>query len=43
MIDPTNDASQGVIGKLGFTFWKQAEVDGYVDNMYRRRIGSRTS
>jgi RimJ/RimL family protein N-acetyltransferase len=36
MIDPTNQPSQGVIGKLGFTFWKQAEVDGYVDNLYRR-------
>ena len=43
MIDPTNDASQGVIGKLGFTFWKQAEVDGYVDNLYRRGITPRPS
>ena len=43
MIDPTNDASRGVIGKLGFTFWKQAEVDGYVDNMYRKQIGSHLS
>ena len=24
MIDPRNEASQGVIAKLGFTFWKQA-------------------
>jgi RimJ/RimL family protein N-acetyltransferase len=36
MVDPTNDASIGVITKLGFTFWKQAEVDGYLDNLYRR-------
>jgi RimJ/RimL family protein N-acetyltransferase len=36
MIDPTNTASQRVIAKLGFTYWKQAEVDGFVDNMYRR-------
>ncbi len=41
MIDPTNDASQGVIRKLGFTFWKQAEVDGYLDNLYRRVIPGR--
>ena len=41
MIDPTNDASQGVIGKLGFTFWKQAEVDGYIDNLYRREFTPR--
>src|SRR4051794_23575340 len=36
MIDPTNDASKGVITKLGFTFWKQAVVDGYLDDLYRR-------
>jgi RimJ/RimL family protein N-acetyltransferase len=36
MIDPTNDASQRVIAKLGFAFWKQAEVDGYLVNLYRR-------
>jgi RimJ/RimL family protein N-acetyltransferase len=36
MVDPTNDPSIGVITKLGFTFWKQAEIDGYVDNLYRR-------
>jgi RimJ/RimL family protein N-acetyltransferase len=36
MVDPTNDASIRVITKLGFGFWKQAEVDGYVDNLYRR-------
>ena len=32
----SSDASIRVITKLGFGFWKQAEVDGYVDNLYRR-------
>jgi RimJ/RimL family protein N-acetyltransferase len=36
MIDPTNHASQAVITKLQFAFWKQAEIDGYLDNLYRR-------
>ena len=36
MIDPTNEPSQRVIGKLGFAYWKQAEVDGWLANMYRR-------
>jgi RimJ/RimL family protein N-acetyltransferase len=36
MVDPTNQPSIGVITKLGFAFWKQAEVDGYVVNLYRR-------
>lgn len=40
MIDPTNHASQNVARKLGFTFWKQATVDGYLDNIYRRHIDS---
>lgn len=39
MIDPTNRASQNVSQKLGFTFWKQAVVDGFLDDIYRRRIG----
>jgi RimJ/RimL family protein N-acetyltransferase len=38
MIDPTNRASQRVASKLGFTFWKQAVVMGFVDNLYRLRI-----
>lgn len=38
IIDPTNNASQNVVSKLGFTFWKQAVVAGYVDNLYRRYI-----
>jgi RimJ/RimL family protein N-acetyltransferase len=36
MVDPTNRASRNVIAKLGFGFWKQAEVDGYLDDLYRR-------
>lgn len=36
MVDPTNRPSRNVITKLGFEFWKQAEVDGYLDNLYRR-------
>jgi RimJ/RimL family protein N-acetyltransferase len=39
MIDPTNRASQRVASKLGFTFWKQAVVMGFLDNLYRLRIG----
>jgi RimJ/RimL family protein N-acetyltransferase len=39
IIDPTNNASQNVATKLGFTFWKQAVVAGYLDNLYRRHIG----
>jgi hypothetical protein len=36
MIDPRNDPSQNVIGKLEFTYWKQAEVDNALVNLYRR-------
>jgi len=36
MIDPTNTASSKVVAKLGFTFWKSAEVDGYRVHLYRR-------
>ena len=36
MIDPTNAPSQNVIAKLGFAFWKQVVVDGWLDNLYRR-------
>jgi RimJ/RimL family protein N-acetyltransferase len=38
IIDPTNHASQNVAAKLGFTFWKQAIVAGYLDNLYQLRI-----
>ena len=36
MIDPRNMASKGVIGKLGFEFWKIADIEGYRDELYRR-------
>lgn len=36
MIDPRNMASKRVIGKLGFEFWKIAEIEGYRDELYRR-------
>jgi len=36
MIDPMNTASKGVISKLGFDFWKLADIDGYRDELYRR-------
>jgi RimJ/RimL family protein N-acetyltransferase len=36
MIDPRNAASKAVIRKLDFTFWRQAEIDGYQDDLYRR-------
>jgi RimJ/RimL family protein N-acetyltransferase len=39
IIDPSNLASQRVAVKLGFTFWKQAFVDGYVDSLYRLDVG----
>ncbi len=38
MIDPTNAPSQNVAAKLGFTYWKQAVVDGYLDNLYRLEL-----
>jgi RimJ/RimL family protein N-acetyltransferase len=39
MIDPWNTASQSVATKLGFEFWKQAVVNGFLDNLYRRDVG----
>ncbi|MEM9609346.1 MAG: GNAT family N-acetyltransferase [Actinomycetota bacterium] len=38
MIDPRNDASRNVLGKLGFEFWKQDLVEGFVDDLFRRRL-----
>jgi hypothetical protein len=26
--------------KLGFGFWKQAVVNGYLDDLYRRPVGT---
>jgi RimJ/RimL family protein N-acetyltransferase len=40
MIDPRNSPSQNVAHKLGFVFWKQAVVDGFLTNLYRRELGT---
>jgi RimJ/RimL family protein N-acetyltransferase len=39
IIAPGNVASQNVGGKLGFTFWKQALVDGDRRNLYTLAVG----
>jgi RimJ/RimL family protein N-acetyltransferase len=38
MVDPRNTASQAVIRKLGFEHWKRTLVEGYVDDLFRRRF-----
>lgn len=38
MIDPRNVSSQHVARKVGFQFWKEAVVDGYLDRLYRLRV-----
>jgi RimJ/RimL family protein N-acetyltransferase len=38
IIDPSNRASLNVARKLGFVFWKQAVVMGFLANLYRRRV-----
>ena len=38
IIDPRNEPSQNVARKLGFAFWKQAVVNGFVDNLYKRQL-----
>jgi RimJ/RimL family protein N-acetyltransferase len=43
IIAPDNLASQNVCGKLGFTFWKQAPVDGAVRNLYTLPVGEPAS
>lgn len=39
IITPENLASQSVCHKLGFTFWKQAPVDGDICNLYTLSVG----
>ena len=39
IIAPENLASQTVCRKLGFTFWKQAPVEGDIRNLYILHIG----
>ena len=43
MIDPTNAPSINVIGKVGFEFWKQATIDGYLTNLYQLNMSRSTS
>jgi RimJ/RimL family protein N-acetyltransferase len=38
IIHPDNRASQNVIHKLGFAYWKQAPVQGELRNLYRLHI-----
>lgn len=40
IIDPLNHPSQNVARKIGFTFWKLAEVGGFMDNLYLRPLGA---
>ncbi|PSK92396.1 RimJ/RimL family protein N-acetyltransferase [Haloactinopolyspora alba] len=42
IIAPENRASQNVCHKLGFTFWKQAPVDGDLRNLYTLPVGEPT-
>ena len=39
IIAPENLASQNVCRKLGFTFWKQAPVEGDIRNLYTLAVG----
>ncbi len=41
MIDPTNEPSKRVATKLGFEFWKLAEVHGFVDEIHLLQVASR--
>ena len=41
-IDPANGPSQNVARKLGFVFWKQAFVDGYLVDVSRLQVGAAT-
>ncbi len=39
IIHPSNARSKNVCRKVGFTAWRQAEVDGEVRDLYRQVIG----
>jgi RimJ/RimL family protein N-acetyltransferase len=43
MIDPANVPSRKVAAKLGFGFWKQSVVGGYVTDILRLWIGEAAS
>ena len=34
MIDPRNEPSQRLAGKLGFEYWRMAEVGGFLDQIW---------
>lgn len=38
IIHPENHTSKGVIGRLGFHFWKQASVVGEMRDVFRREV-----
>lgn len=38
IVHPGNQASENVIRKLGFAYWKQAPVHGVLRNLYRLRV-----
>jgi RimJ/RimL family protein N-acetyltransferase len=38
-IDPSNQPSQGLARKLGFEYWQTAEINGFVDQIWRRPMG----
>jgi RimJ/RimL family protein N-acetyltransferase len=42
IIAPENLASQNVCRKLGFTFWKEAAVEGDIRNLYTLPVGEPT-
>jgi hypothetical protein len=42
MVAVENLASQNVCRKLGFTFWKQATVEGHAGNLYTLPVGEPT-
>ncbi len=43
MIDPTNEPSRRVAAKLGFEFWKLAEVHGFIDEIHTRRVSKQSA
>lgn len=43
IIHPSNGASINTAGKLGFTFWKQASVDGQVRNLWGLHLANHRS
>jgi RimJ/RimL family protein N-acetyltransferase len=43
LVAPENLSSQRVCQKLGFTFWKQASMDGGIRNLYTLLVGEPAS